>query len=106
MKESILVVDDDFSALQMVEQFLKLKKYDTVSCLTFRDAKKELAPDGRFSAVVLDYFMPDTTGLEMMREIHLIDPELPVIILTGHNDLETAVRLMKKGSADYLVKPV
>ncbi|MBF0291944.1 MAG: sigma-54-dependent Fis family transcriptional regulator [Nitrospinae bacterium] len=106
MKESILVVDDDFSALQMVEQFLKLKKYDTVSCLTFRDAKKELAPDGRFSAVVLDYFMPDTTGLEMMREIHLIDPELPVIILTGSRDIKIAVESIKQGAFHYLVKPV
>jgi two-component system NtrC family response regulator len=106
MKESILVVDDDFSALQMVEQFLKLKKYDTVSCLTFRDAKKELAPDGRFSAVVLDYFMPDTTGLEMMREIHLVDPELPVIILTGSRDVKIAVESIKQGAFHYLVKPV
>lgn len=106
MKESILVVDDDFSALQMVEQFLKLKKYDTVSCLTFRDAKKELAPDGRFSAVVLDYFMPDTTGLEMMREIHLVDPELPVIILTGSRDIKIAVESIKQGAFHYLVKPV
>jgi two-component system NtrC family response regulator len=106
MKESILVVDDDFSALQMVEQFLKLKKYDTVSCLTFRDAKRELAPDGRFSAVVLDYFMPDTTGLEMMREIHLVDPELPVIILTGSRDIKIAVESIKQGAFHYLVKPV
>jgi len=106
MKESILVVDDDFSALQMVEQFLKLKKYDTVSCLTFRDAKKELAPDGRFSAVVLDYFMPDTTGLNMMREIHLVDPELPVIILTGSRDIKIAVESIKQGAFHYLVKPV
>ncbi|MBI4665673.1 MAG: sigma-54-dependent Fis family transcriptional regulator [Nitrospinae bacterium] len=106
MKDSILVVDDDLGSLQMVEQFLKLKKYEPVCCLTYRDAKKELSEESKFSAVVLDYFLPDITGLEMMKDIHQAEPELPVIILTGSREVKTAVECVKHGAFHYLVKPV
>jgi two-component system NtrC family response regulator len=104
-KESILVVDDDLNTLKMVEQFLLIKKYNVTTCLTSRDAIRELGK-GSYSAAVIDYFMPDTTGLEMMKAFHKIDPELPVLILTASRDIKIAVETIKEGAFHYLVKPV
>ena len=104
-KENILIVDDDLNSLQMVEQFLKLKKYEVTPCLTFSDAKREFKP-GAFSAAVLDYYMPDTTGLEMMLKLRAEDPDMPVIILTGERDIKIAVEAMKHGAFNYILKPV
>ena len=101
----ILVVDDDLNTLKMVEQFLLLKNYEVVNCLTFRDALREVR-GGDFSAAVIDYFMPDTNGLEMMKALQEIDPELPVLILTASRDVKIAVESIKQGAYHYLVKPV
>ena len=103
--KTVLVVDDDISTLKMVEQFLALKKYDVTPCLTYRDATKEMA-EGKFDAAILDYFMPDTTGLEMMKAFHQIDPAMPVIILTAARDIKIAVTAIKEGAFNYQVKPV
>lgn len=102
---NILIVDDDLNSLQMLEHSLKIKNYEVTSCLTSRDAMREME-EGKFAAVVLDYFMPDTTGLEMMKEIHRIDPTLPVIILTASRDIKLAIEIIKEGAFHYLSKPV
>ncbi|MDH5637463.1 MAG: sigma-54 dependent transcriptional regulator [Nitrospinota bacterium] len=104
-KERILVVDDDLNTLKMVESFLALKKYQVVTCLTFRDAMKEIDA-GEFDAAVIDYFMPNTTGLEMMKAFHATDPDLPVIVLTASRDIKVAVNMIKEGAFNYLIKPV
>ena len=61
---------------------------------------------GRFSCAVLDYYMPDTTGVEMMKAFREIDPGLPVIILTGAQEIRLAVEAIKAGAFAYQVKPV
>ncbi|MDH5477890.1 MAG: sigma-54 dependent transcriptional regulator [Nitrospinota bacterium] len=104
-KERILVVDDDLNTLKMVESFLALKKYQVVTCLTFRDAMKEMA-SRTFDAAVIDYFMPNTTGLEMMKAFHDVDADLPVIVLTASRDIKVAVNMIKEGAFNYLIKPV
>ncbi|VAX25603.1 Nitrogen regulation protein NR(I) [hydrothermal vent metagenome] len=104
-KTKILIVDDDLNSLQMLEQYLKLKDYEVTSCLTFRDAMREMNTGG-FSAAILDYYMPDTTGLVMMRAIHELDPMLPVIILTASRDIKLAIETIKEGAFHYLGKPV
>ncbi len=103
--EKILVIDDDLNTLKMVEQFLLLKKYDVTTCLTYRDAQRELGKK-TFDAAVVDYFMPDTTGLEIMKAMHETEPDLPVIILTASRDVKIAVEAIKEGAFNYLVKPV
>ena len=104
-KERILVVDDDLNTLKMVESFLTLKKYRVTTCLTFRDALKEIGANS-FDAAVIDYFMPNTTGLEMMKAFHESEPDLPVIVLTASRDIKVAVRMIQEGAFNYLIKPV
>ncbi|VAX23814.1 Response regulator of zinc sigma-54-dependent two-component system [hydrothermal vent metagenome] len=105
-KEKILIVDDDINSLNMVQKYLELKeRYEVTPCLTFSDALNELGKEN-FTACVLDYFMPDTTGLKMMKRIHETDPEMPVIILTASGDIRLAIETIKEGAHNYLTKPV
>ncbi len=101
----ILIVDDDISSLQMTEQFLALKKYRVTCSLTASDALRE-TDEGRFAAAVLDYYMPDTNGIGLMKRLREIDADLPVIILTAARDIKLAVEAMKEGAFTYMVKPV
>jgi DNA-binding NtrC family response regulator len=76
-----------------------------VCSLTPKDAVREMA-EGRFSAAVLDYYMPDANGVELMGRLRGVDPNLPVIILTAAQDIKLAVSAIKEGAYTYLVKPV
>ncbi|MBI1317502.1 MAG: response regulator [Candidatus Hydrogenedens sp.] len=67
---------------------------------------RELVAKGGYSAVVLDLTMPHFTGEEVLAQLREVDPSLPVIVMTGLNEVETAVRCMKAGAFDYMVKPV
>lgn len=102
----VLIVDDEVSLLRACSDTLFSAGIDNV--VTIHDGREALKFLRRteVSLALLDVHMPNVSGEDIMAVIKEERPDVPVIILTGHNDLETAVRLMKKGSADYLVKPV
>lgn len=59
----------------------------------------------RIKAVVLDYKLPDAEGIDILHRIRSENPDIPVIMLTGYNDAETAVRALRAGADDYVTKP-
>jgi DNA-binding NtrC family response regulator len=102
--EKILVVDDDADLRTIVREVLKdggfsvTEAKDGLSALKlFRAA----IPD----AVLIDLKMPHMDGIETMKEFGKIDPNVPVIILTGHGDIPTAVEAIKSGAYDFVAKP-
>jgi DNA-binding NtrC family response regulator len=60
----------------------------------------------QFSLLVLDLIMPHVDGEEILSEVVKLNPDLPVIVVTGQHEVSIAVRCMKLGAADYLTKPV
>ncbi len=105
MAIKILTVDDDINILKSIEDLLSLKKYKVFPHLTSSDALRnfeEIKPD----LAIIDYFMPDATGIELMRKLHEKTPGLPVIILTASREVSTAIEAIKEGAYHYLVKPV
>lgn len=102
----VLIVDDEpyiTEACEFVLHSMGLK--NTISCLDSREVMKLL--DGQeFSAVLLDLAMPQISGEELLEKISRTYPEVPVIIITGKNDVTSAVDCMRVGAFDYLVKPV
>lgn len=101
----ILVVDDDLFLLAAIEQTLTLHNFcvDTFDTpLQSLDAVKVTD----YAAVLTDVKMPLMDGLELLERIKNIDPELPVIVITGHGDVTMAVTAMQKGAYDFLQKPV
>ena len=105
-RHPILVVDDDEQMLRVFE--LTLKSEGLSNVLTLSDASLVLAvlASGPISLVMLDLRMPGVTGHELLIQIRELHPSIPVIMITGESDLETAVRCMRLGARDYLSKPV
>ncbi|MBO6637780.1 MAG: sigma-54-dependent Fis family transcriptional regulator [Roseitalea sp.] len=102
--ETILFVDDEEHLRLAAEQALNLEDLP-VNCLG--QAEKALAQIGRnFPGIlVTDIRMPGMDGIELMRRALEIDSEFPVILVTGHGDVELAVQCMREGAYDFLEKP-
>ncbi len=103
-RETILFVDDEDHLRMAAEQSLQL---DDLDVTPFSDATEALAHVARdFPGIlVTDIRMPGMDGLELMGKALEIDPEFPVILVTGHGDVELAVQSMRDGAYDFLEKP-
>ncbi|RGE41421.1 sigma-54-dependent Fis family transcriptional regulator [Comamonas testosteroni] len=100
----VLIVEDDADVAMACEQALQLEGVECGCMSSAEMAQKHLSPD--FAGVVVsDIRLPRMSGLELQRAIHAMDPELPVILITGHGDISMAVQSMKDGAADFLEKP-
>ncbi len=101
---TIWIVDDDSSIRWVLDKALKSQNYETQS---FSEAGSLLSklefeqPD----IIISDIRMPDISGLELMDTVHQSYPELPVIIMTAHSDLDSAVNAYQAGAFEYLPKP-
>ncbi len=106
--KKILMVDDEPQILSTALAVLGSEGFDNI--LSLRDSRDVIPllseQKENISLIVLDLFMPHVSGLEILARINADFPALPVIVMTGTNDLETAVACMKAGAVDYLVKPV
>lgn len=100
----IYVIDDDEAVRQSLEFLLKTAG---VAVRSFDSAKAFLdtLPDVRFGCVVTDVRMPEITGIDLLKRVKEVKPELPVIVITGHGDIALAVEAMKIGAVDFLEKP-
>ncbi len=102
----VLIVDDEENALQSFEITLSSAGINNiVLCQDSRKVTPMLASQ-KFEAILLDLTMPYISGEELLPLITLNYPEIPVIIVTGNMELNTAVKCMQEGAFDYMVKPV
>lgn len=101
----LLVVDDEPSILYFFRQAFTEPE---VTLLTASSAAEaiEAVTRKRPDVVVLDINLPDASGLETFRRIHKIDPKVPVIFITGHGTMATAIEAMRLGAYEYLLKPL
>ncbi len=103
---SILVVDDNHFALNVITALLKDDGYSVIPCKSAADAINILHQDNiNIDAVVTDIKMPGISGLDFLAKVHSSDIDVPVILMTAHAGLETAVDAIKKGAFDFLIKP-
>jgi DNA-binding NtrC family response regulator len=102
----IVVIDDEPSILLAVDTTLRMSGWDhVITCADSREALGILENQGA-SVVLLDLNMPHLNGRALMPRILEAFPDLPIIIITGTIDVDTAVKSMKAGAFDYIVKPV
>ena len=100
----VAVVDDDGDLRAALCQALSLSGFEPVA---FSDGARALAAiDAEFPGVVLtDLRMPGMDGIALFGKIAALDPDLPVVVLTGHGDVPTAVDLLRRGAYDFITKP-
>lgn len=102
----ILLVDDEAHALKGLEMALRsIGINNTIGCMDGRDAMP-LISDGDFDIVLLDIIMPNISGEEVLEWANAECPDVLVIMTTGVDDVDTAVRCMRSGAFDYILKPV
>ena len=100
----IVFVDDEASMRHAVTQWLGLAGFETLVHEKASSALNALSAD--FSGIlVTDLKMEGMDGMELLRRSQQIDPELPVVVITGHGDIETAVEAMRFGAYDFIEKP-
>jgi putative nucleotidyltransferase with HDIG domain len=101
----ILAVDDEEAACKLLFTFLGALGF---LCTTARSGEDALAALRRecFDAVISDLHMPGIGGMELLSEVRLHHPHLAFLVTTGVDDIEVAVKAMRRGADDYLVKPL
>jgi len=102
-KIRVLMVDDEAQFRETTRKILNKKGFDTLLAADGREALAQL--DANPDVVVLDIRMPGMDGHAVLQEIGRLQPEMPVIMLTGHGDLGSARQALAEGAFDYLSKP-
>ncbi len=100
----ILVVDDDKNLVELIQMRLEKAGYDVTTAL-HEDEAIEKAKEQIFDLAIVDLQLINTDGISLMEDLHLIIPEMPVIILTAYGSIESAVDAIKRGAYSYLTKP-
>ncbi len=103
-KPRILVVDDESSVCQLLTEVLSGEGYDCHSCLSGDEALRILQK-ARFDGVLTDIRMPGMGGLELLTQARAQFPKLAFLMVTAENDVRVGIEAMKRGAADYVLKP-
>ena len=101
---SVLLVEDDPSIAIVITAALEAEGFDVVHCVSIAERDRQLA-ERRFSALVTDVILTDGDGIATIDRVRAADPELPIIILSAQNTLDTAVRATDTGAFEYFPKP-
>jgi len=105
VKRTILVIEDEAPQLRTLTGFLKKMGFAIIWSMSGVEGLRK-AREQPIDLVLTDYKMPGKNGLEVLREIKTINPEIAVILITAHGTEEIAVQAMKEGALDYLTKPI
>jgi len=101
----LLIVDDDIDLRDiLVSRFTRLGL--AVTAASSGEETLTEVSQGRFDVALLDLHLPGINGLELLARLKEMQPEMEVILLTGHSSVETAVQALKGGAYDYLTKPL
>src|SRR5665213_432042 len=101
---SILIIDDEKSIRKTITEILTYEGYKIDEAADGEEGLKKFR-EKNFDLVICDIKMPKLDGIEFLEKAKEIDPEVPIIIISGHGNIETAVEAVKKGAFDYISKP-
>jgi DNA-binding NtrC family response regulator len=101
----ILIIDDDRNHLKVLKGLLKLERFDIFTASDV-DSALPIIGQNDLDLVITDLKMPGKSGMDLLVLSRQRKPAVPVIMITGHGDIETAVAAIKSGAYDYITKPV
>jgi DNA-binding NtrC family response regulator len=104
-KTEVLVVDDERDTCELLEMALARQGMQVTTCTNAADALEKIASRD-FDVVLTDLSMPETSGLEICERVIALRPDVPVVLITGHATLETAMGAIRAGAYDFVTKPI
>jgi DNA-binding NtrC family response regulator len=104
MPTKVLLVDDEKDFLEVLGERMTIRGMDVSTTASAAEALK-ITENQSFDAIVLDLMMPEMDGLQLLQSIKAKNPELQVILLTGHGSIEKGVEAMRLGAMDFIEKP-
>jgi len=102
--QKILIVEDDVSFCKMLEKFLIKNKYEVKSAFSAAEARLTRQQD-TFDLILIDLRLPDADGIDLLLEFKNDNIAVPIVLMTGYSEVNTAVKAIKNGAADYISKP-
>lgn len=105
MKKSLLLIEDDITFSLMLKTWLQKKGFDVKSASNAARAKKDIQ-ENHFDIILSDLRLPDEDGISILEWMQKNGYLIPLIIMTGYADIQSAVQAMKCGANDYISKPV
>jgi DNA-binding NtrC family response regulator len=104
LKADVLLVDDEEQFLKVLSQRMEGRGLKVDTSTSGEEAIKKVKGK-EFDAIVLDLAMPGMSGIEALKRIRSENPDVQIIMLTGHGSVETSVEALKAGAVDFLEKP-
>ena len=104
MAKSILIVDDNPNMSSLLSEMLEVFDYDSVRAANGNDALEQLA-NGEFSLVITDMRMPNMTGMELLHEVKVKFPKIPVVLISGYSVGDMATEAGSNKPDGFLAKP-
>lgn len=101
----VLIVDDELPIRRTLRDILEFEGYDIEEASDGLDCVAKVQQDNKLDVVIMDIKMPKMDGIEALERVQLLRPELPVIMVSGHGTIDTAVEAVKKGAFDFISKP-
>jgi two-component system, NtrC family, nitrogen regulation response regulator NtrX len=105
MPKTILIADDEQAVRSSLERLLEFESYRVIQAADGPSAL-DLVRDRPVDLVLLDIKMPGMDGLEVLAQLHQENPQLPVVIISGHGSIQTAVEATRLGAFDFIEKPI
>ena len=100
----VLIVDDEIAIRESLETLLSMDNYKVESAATGEEGLVKMG-ERPYDLVLLDLALPDRNGIDLLSEIHALDPQLSVIMITAYGTVENAVRAMQAGAVNFVQKP-
>jgi DNA-binding NtrC family response regulator len=101
---TILIIDDEEAIRNALRDILEMEDYDIEEAKDGIEALSKIKQKG-YDAIICDIKMPKMDGMEVLERVQILSPDIPIIMISGHGDIDTAVETVKKGAFDYISKP-
>lgn len=99
-----MIIDDETEMLELLREGLGSYDYQVVTATNGKEGLQKFA-EGGFDLVLCDLVMPEMNGAQVLEKVLALDDSVPVLMITGHPTIETAVQAMAQGAYDYVTKP-
>lgn len=100
---TVLVVDDELGPRQAIEMILQ-RRYNVLTCEDPEEAMSIIS-SGKVDIVMLDIKMPKIDGLQLLKSMKSIAPDIQVVLITGYPSMQSAIEAVRYGAYDYIIKP-